>query len=362
MFEVPSAKRVKRSHLFRDEDGQDSETSSRPLSPTAPEVRMDERLAEIDYGFDYEYVVPESNRATATSKPVEEIDENQEPEFQFRLFSTKAKKDSPAQSQASKSVADLKIRLSATPEPEATIETTSLENARFVQPNRPGSYYFTPSASNALTPQYQEVALSSEDVLAQAKTAWPGAALPWRCIQVQLLKTRKTNSDAANSTTSTITLETRKRARPSKKRRTLLKRRQELRHELAAQSKAAEETEREKRTRRNREKKVKRKERDKRKKADAEGGIDDGIEAQDVEGGNFETGNGLEQRVAPISIATGAGPESRPSQKPTASAISSKRSVGERTSTAPSIVPAQRAPTSWTPADAKKIHPTARSN
>ncbi|KAI1609719.1 hypothetical protein EDD36DRAFT_467783 [Exophiala viscosa] len=267
MFEVPDAKRIKRSELFH---GDSSPQSSRSVSPTAASDHEDEpNPSKIDYGFEYDFISPDQkpaqpSQANITHEPSND-DNADEQEFDFRLFTTAATQPSQA------------IRLSATPPPADPTEVPSLDEANFLRPNRPDNYYFTsalpPNSIGALKSQYATVALSTTDVLSLATlTNWPGTAIPWRCIHVKLTKPtklsqghdRKTVTKQLHSTTDS------RRGRPSKKRRILFRKRLALRANLAAQAEHDEEAEREKRTRRNREKKVKRKEREKRKKLESE--------------------------------------------------------------------------------------------
>ncbi|KIW29563.1 uncharacterized protein PV07_05371 [Cladophialophora immunda] len=310
MFEVPDSKRVKRSDLFRDDDASPvSRGSTRSISPARPLGSEGESIVKPSYGFEYDFVAPNPSApkptlASSQSQPVvtsQEEDEDQE--FQFRLF-TSNPKSAVQPSKPDAPFADPKIRLSRTPEPAELADSLSLEKAHFLRPNRPDSYYFTSAVPEetiaSLRSQYADVALSTADVVSRAKsTKWPGSALPWRLIHVQLLGNGhrlKKLAQAAMSTTNTRDTSSQQlkpnSKRPSKKRRILLRRRLALRQELAAQVRATEETEREKRTRRNREKKVKRKEREKKKKLEAPEGK--GGPAGAEEGKGEERGEGGE--------------------------------------------------------------------
>ncbi|ETI19347.1 hypothetical protein G647_09179 [Cladophialophora carrionii CBS 160.54] len=292
MFAVPNAKRVKRSRLFHeDDDSHASRASSRSISPG--ELPSD--IAEVSYGFEYDFVTPTLSDVKTSRPPVAPLplDDAEKPEYEFRLFapgpSSRAqhRQDQPG-------TADAKVRLSATPEPIALADVLSLDKAHFVHPNRPESYYFTAALPEdtvrQLKAEYAAVAMSSTDVISLAEsTRWPGTALPWRVVQVGLLNKQSRSrvqqlSTQVDSTTSqrnsSVQPKARARTRPSKKRRILVRRRLALRKELASQAKATEEMEREKRTRRNREKKVKKKEREKRKKSEA-GGDEQGMERGD---------------------------------------------------------------------------------
>ncbi|EXJ76384.1 uncharacterized protein A1O5_00892 [Cladophialophora psammophila CBS 110553] len=299
MFEVPDAKRVKRSALFReDEDSQGSRTSTRSVSPAEPTGEDGKNIVESTYCFEYDFIAPRSSSPKPTLASIKSQlvvnSPEEEQEYQFRLF-TSTLKSAVWPSQPNSTTADSRIRLSRTPEPVTLADLLSLDKAQFLRPSRPDSYYFTSAlpeeTTQVLRSQYADVALSTSDVLSRAKsTKWPGAALPWRLIHVDLPgKGRQLKDTVQPAGSSSNARETKSRPkRPSKKRRILLRRRLALRQDLAAQTRAAEEMEREKRTRRNREKKVKRKEREKRKKLVAPEA--DGKYTSDGEGEGDERG------------------------------------------------------------------------
>ena len=250
------------------------------------DVVLDDGFQRAPYGFEYDFITPDSPHVKATlpasePSPLDRTKEPEEPSYQFRLFASGQKsKDQPGQ--PVHSTTDIRVRLSATPEPAELAEALSLDKAQFVRPNRPELYYFTSAVSmetaEALKAQYEDAATSTADVLSRARsTEWPGTALPRRVIGVELLN--KPPNSKAQLPNISIQGDGRARSRPSKKRRILFRCRLALREELAAQSKVAEKTEREKRTRRNREKKVKKKEREKRRKVDGNG---DGTVAEDA--------------------------------------------------------------------------------
>jgi hypothetical protein len=230
--------------------------------------------SKLDYGFDYDFISPSSAPAPpfeteGTQKDEASNEDNdKEEEYHFRLFTSSTAKHSAQP-----------IRLSPTPPPTDPTEPLSLDKTNFIRPHRPDSYYFTsalaPESIQTLKSEYTTVAVSTADVLNFAtSTKWPGTALPWRCIHVQLINPTKAPSHGpglgsrdAVSQTNSATDSKRITGRPSKKRRILLRKRLALHANVAAQAQLFEEAEREKRTRRNREKKVKRKEREKRKKS-----------------------------------------------------------------------------------------------
>lgn len=272
--------RIKRSKLFHEDDGAyDSQASSRSVSPVDARNGNGDEHVNVNYGFEYDFVT--SGPAMSEIRRSPQIDasgEAEEPEYQFRLF-TSAPKSTPQVSHPATSTANTRIRLSPTPEPAALADALSLDKAHFLRPNRPQAYYFTSALPEktvqGLKSQYNDIAVSTSDILSQAKsTKWPGTSLPWRLAHVELVKpVAKPNSLNQNTEASLGFGDPSLRGRskkPSKKRRILLRRRLALRQTRGAQAKAAEETEREKRTRRNREKKVKKKEREKRKKLGTE--------------------------------------------------------------------------------------------
>ncbi|KAJ9605367.1 hypothetical protein H2200_010024 [Cladophialophora chaetospira] len=369
MFTVPDAKRIKRSHLFQNADSSEiSPASSRSSSPEEQQGDVHNDV-EVSYGFEYEYVAPKSvglNATTADEAPsLQPADEADEPEYQFRLFAP-GPKGRAHRNEPESATTDVKIRLSATPEPTELAESLSLDKAHFVRPNRPDEYYFTSALPEetigALRSQYADAATSTSDILLRAQsTKWPGTALPWRMIKVKLFN-KPSNPKAPNQTTPAKD-KTNARSRPSKKRRILYRRRLALRSELTAQSKVAEETEREKRTRRNREKKVKKKEREKRKKLGADGG-EDGDNAKVVmpsKEREMRTRGvtGTQTETEPVNTSAPSGlvkTNANNADKPGSSGTS--RATAERPQEMP---PARRAPTSRAPTAAKTAAPAAKT-
>lgn len=275
MFGVPEAKRIKRSELLAaDNSSHASQNSSRQVSPSHPDDQV-----EVDYGFEYDFISPPEDtqqRGNLTTTPISDIgpgekhhEDSQEATFQFRLFARPNNNSSALPSASGGQHVHQAIRLSSTPEPAALTDEVSLENAHFIRPRRPDSYHFTPalpeSKQSLLKSQFADVALSTFDVLLNASTTkWPGAAVPWRVINVTLANQPK--KVVRPTSISRPAFNARPRPRPSKKRRILLRRQLAAKSEVAQRQKLSDEAEKEKRTRRNREKKVKRKEREKQKK------------------------------------------------------------------------------------------------
>jgi hypothetical protein len=371
MFGLPDAKRVKRSRLFHDDDGsQASGDVSRSASPTNSES-AEKPLDAVSYGFDYDFVAPKYPPVQPVRQSSEgHPDEDVEPEYQFRLFTSKPTSE-PNPDQADTNAAEPRIKLSATPEPAALTEALSLENAHFVRPHRPEAYYFTSKLPeetlHELKSQYQTAAVSTLDLISRAHVLWPGASLPWRIVNVKLLN--KPSHANTSVPISRPTTSSGKRLRPSKKRRILVRRRLALREERAAQAKVVQETEQEKRTRRNREKKVKKKERDKRKKLEAAGGVggDGSLVAADVQGSRSAA---IDQVPVPLSDAASAHVVGI--SQPSVTAKQNERHGGPLLSSAtmPSILDSPavdtkvaskpRASTARAPTSASKLAPTAR--
>jgi hypothetical protein len=280
MFGVPEAKRIKRSEfLGADNTSHGSKNSSRQASPSHPE---DHQLqVEVDYGFEYDFISPpedtqQRGNPISDIEPGEKEDEDgREATFQFRLFTKTTNKSSALPSGSGGHHVHQAIRLSSTPEPTALTDEVSLENAGFIRPRRPDSYHFTSALPEAkqslLKSQFADVAMSTLDVLLNASTTkWPGAAVPWRVINVTLANSPKKVAQPLRLSQPTLKARPQPRPRPSKKRRILLRRQLAAKSEAKQQQKLSDEAEREKRTRRNREKKVKRKQREKQKKKASE--------------------------------------------------------------------------------------------
>ncbi|KAF8855723.1 hypothetical protein BDZ45DRAFT_804746 [Acephala macrosclerotiorum] len=276
MFDVPDAKRVRRSDLT-------TRSQSASPTPSSPDPNLEKtfqaQLAAL-YG-------PISTTSGPTGKPdIEEVEEDKdskEQEFEFRLFFS---------APTAATTADTTVQKILLEDEESEEEDGSREG-RFLRP-RPRSYYFARPASEERKQEYRFAALDGEEVLGLAsKRAW-GLEVPWRVkvLTAPILKNIKSKTDTFNDAGTRIeaideeTAEVGKKKKPGKKRRIILrekKRKKEAGEE--AKRKKEEEKEaaaREKRTKRNREKKVKRKLKEKAKKA----GTTNGIEGAEIEGAN----------------------------------------------------------------------------
>ncbi|KAM3080880.1 hypothetical protein ACMFMG_004841 [Clarireedia jacksonii] len=258
MFDVPDAKRVRRSEIYT----RSASSSPEPSSPIDPDIaaRFQEQLASL-YG-----VVPTVSYTVDTTggngNDAKELDsgapsngheEEEEQEFDFRLFST---------------AADTKI----------VLKEEKVGDGGFTTRNRNKSYYFTGSIEGERKAQFASAAISGEDVLRGKDTRYWGLEVPWR---VKVLRVghggQKTVGNHALRDVENGNPEGKKK-KPGKKRRIILRERRkkkEAREDAKRREKESkEEAEREKRTRRNREKKVKRKAKEKALKL-SDGIVDD---------------------------------------------------------------------------------------
>ncbi|KAF7718286.1 Uncharacterized protein PECH_002888 [Penicillium ucsense] len=309
MFDLPNAKRVRRDEV-------QSPASSRAPSPVDENDRQDAharlgKLLDLDGLMDLSSMIDanKDNTAKATDSPNEE----DEQEFEFRLFSAPAKSTNNtasqnattstggASTQANGTVSEqsepvkavtqkLRIRLRS-PSPSG-----NPSEGRFIKAFRGWQYYAsTPTLLGleesekvkqsiaAQRQRYEEIAVTGDIVTAWAKTQpWPGCDLPWRVIHLKRHQTKMPPAsedvqvyviDGAPVTKAPTT-----RKKPGKKRRV------QLRKKVAA-AVAAKEHEAEKKTRKNRERKLKRRQKAREQKAAAAsvGGATDGADATMVD-------------------------------------------------------------------------------
>ncbi|KAE8376251.1 hypothetical protein BDV26DRAFT_282804 [Aspergillus bertholletiae] len=282
MFDLPNAKRVRRNEIL-------SPSSSRSPSPQPEDALTSgyERLGEL---LNLDSLIqpekqPEQIDTQAANGNVK--DEEEEQEFEFRLFSapvrdstgtatrdvgpatigsTEEKKEGVAAAGTQK----LRIRLRS-PTPGAG----GPDEGGFVKPFRGWEYYFsTPgmlSGSKEDDPklalkrkQFEEVAVSGEQMGEWAKVPWPGCHLPWRVIHWKRHQTKLPRGDTATAVfiAEPQVKDPKSRKKPGKKRRIQLRKRLEI-------AGRAKETDAEKRNRKNREKKIKRRQKAREMKAAA---------------------------------------------------------------------------------------------
>ncbi|KAJ6093583.1 hypothetical protein N7486_008872 [Penicillium sp. IBT 16267x] len=286
MFDLPEAKRVRRDEVR-------SPASSRSPSPVDESDLQDAharlgKLLNLDGLFE----------ANATFKIAEDTpehaggEEDDEQEFEFRLFSAPANpkataqtsgeeagetnkkaKHTPGEKQINSGTQKLRIRLQS-----PTPGSGDPSEGRFVKASRGWQYYFsTPSLWGSSIEsgeqdsqlekreQFQDMAVTGEHIVTWAKSQpWPGCHLPWRLIH---LKRHQTKLPRKDKDVPVYVIEgeppsksPKSRKKPGKKRRLLLRKRT-----VAAQ--VAKDMEAEKRTRKNRERKIKRRQKAREQKA-----------------------------------------------------------------------------------------------
>ncbi|KAL2811500.1 hypothetical protein BJX63DRAFT_275366 [Aspergillus granulosus] len=286
MFDLPDAKRIRRDDIL----SRDSSSSPSPPPDNTIYPDAQARLGAL-LNLDFSTTVPQDSVPATSAAPQDDPNgEDEEQEFEFRLFSAPAptnpsgKEDSNGATGTTESGAQkLRIRLrSPTPAAGAGGE------GRFVKPFRGWSYYFT--APGLLSGekrdgdrdgedegialkrrQLEDVAVSGEDIIKLAGVPWPGCDLPWRVIRLKREHTKLPREEKGTKP-STITCVPQSaerlplsRKKPGKKRRIQLRKR-------AVVAERAKETEAEKRNRKNREKKIKRRQKAREQKAAAAAG------------------------------------------------------------------------------------------
>ncbi|GAB1215832.1 hypothetical protein ATERTT37_005029 [Aspergillus terreus] len=285
MFELPDAKRVRRDEIL---SRASTSRSPSPVSDPAPDAhRLLGKLLNLD---DYLAPAPAAQANTQKPEPAPQTDtaadEDEEQEFEFRLFSAPAprKSDAPTSTDTA-GAADpdaaktqkLRIRLRS-PSPGEV----GLEEGRFVTPSRGWEYYFTTpallsgtsvgdelAAATALKrKQFEDVAVTGEQMMGWAQVPWPGCDLPWRVVHLKRHQTklpRSTGNDTAASAVYVVEpadREPKSRKKPGKKRRLQLRKR-------VTAAEEAKQREAEKRNRKNRERKIKRRQKAREQKAAA---------------------------------------------------------------------------------------------
>ncbi|KAL4795085.1 hypothetical protein BDV19DRAFT_363587 [Aspergillus venezuelensis] len=308
MFDLPESKRVRRDDL-------NARTStSRSPSPAPeffiPDSEAQKRLsALLNLNLDIA-PSPIIQEPTEQDKPQDAEDEEQE--FEFRLFSaptpkpstsTKPSSDGPQQitanngkeNEVSTGAQKLRIRLrSPTPIPLGSGE------GRFLKPSRGWSYYFsTPGLEKgdksedtldetllAKRKEFEDAAVSGEDMLGFAGVSWPGCHLPWRVTYLKREHVKLPKDEKGTSTNVTyINTANPPERTPLSRKKPGKKRRIQLRKKTAVADRA-KETEAEKRNRKNRERKMKRRQKAREIKAALEAAGDGGdAGAMDIGGG-----------------------------------------------------------------------------
>ncbi|KAJ5090139.1 hypothetical protein N7532_008823 [Penicillium argentinense] len=284
MFDLPTAKRVRRDEV-------QSPASSRSPSP-ADEAELQDAHDRLGKLLNLDSLLGTGYADTAgqetEQQPQAGGDEADEQEFEFRLFSAPSKpKDTDSAQQKSskkekgssgnKNTADegthkLRIRMRS-----PTPISTNPEDGRFVKAFRGWQYYFTSPSLYELNDensdeearqlekrrQFEEIAVSSEQLAWAKAMPWPGCDRPWRVIH---LKRHQTKLPRTAKDVPVYVVEGAQTKSPKTKKKPGKKRRVQLRKKVKA-AEVAKENEAEKRNRKNRERKIKRRQKAREEKA-----------------------------------------------------------------------------------------------
>ncbi|KAF7941147.1 hypothetical protein BELL_0269g00100 [Botrytis elliptica] len=252
MFDLPDAKRVRRSDLYT----RSSSSSPEPPSPIDPDVsaRFNNQLASLYGPISFQSCGTENTLNIepindAPHSPPLDDDQDQAEEFDFRLFSN---------------VKEGKI----------VLKEEAVDKGIFVR-ERDKSYYFTGPIEGQRKEEYAIAAISGEDVLEGREKRYWGLEVPWRVrvVKIGVGGQKKLGSNGLFGARNSSSGE--KKRKIGKKMRILMR---ERRRTIEAQEQAMtrekeskEEADKERRARKNREKKVKRKAKEKALKAAAGG-------------------------------------------------------------------------------------------
>ncbi|PLN75851.1 hypothetical protein BDW42DRAFT_179976 [Aspergillus taichungensis] len=289
MFDVPDAKRVRREELLS------RASSSRSPSPAPENTVTDgyQRLGEL-LNLD-SLLAPTTSEQLKENDPTTEPpheDEDEEQEFEFRLFSAPAgagnqphpsadatapgAQDASGGGEGAGGTQKLRIRLRS-PSPGAA----GSGEGRIVNPFRGWEYYFTaPGLLSGTTVagedvefqmkrrQFEDVAVSGENMQAWAKVDWPGCHLPWKVVRLRRDQTKLPRGSADPLNAAVTYVMTPPERTPKSVKKPGKKRRLQLRKRVTA-AEDAKKQEAEKRNRKNREKKIKRRQKAREEKAAA---------------------------------------------------------------------------------------------
>ncbi|KAJ5702247.1 hypothetical protein N7488_009795 [Penicillium malachiteum] len=298
MFDLPEAKRVRRDEV-------QSPASSRSPSPV-DESDLQDAHARLGKLLNLDALIgPNVESEHTKNETQQDANEDDEQEFEFRLFSaptktadtTRKAEDGSGKKSSTEKFSDggdkagsgtqkLRIRVRS-----PTPGSGDPSEGRFVKAFRGWQYYFSNSSlwskreveseeeadQATKKEQFEDIAVTGEQMMSWAKSQpWPGCHLPWRVIS---LKRHQTKMPPKNKDVPVLPIYVVEGALPSKSPKTRKKpgkkRRLILRKRMAAVEQA-KEADAEKRTRKNRERKLKRRQkaRDEKAAAAAAAGVD----------------------------------------------------------------------------------------
>ncbi|RHZ54383.1 DUF2011 domain-containing protein [Aspergillus thermomutatus] len=280
MFDLPDAKRVRRDELLS------RDSTSRSPSPQSDSSFQDahQRLGEL-LNLDALIAPAESTAPATKSQEDGQQQEDEEQEFEFRLFSAPAAPKSATKGEktaateggekaVSGGAQKLRIRLRS-PTPGAVDG-----EGRFLNPFRGWQYYFTTpelltgsgakqdSASTIRKKQFEEVAVTGQQMLEWSEVPWPGCHLPWRVTHLNRQHTKLPPVSEDPTAVATIYVTNPPTKVPMSRKKPGKKRRIQLRKRIKA-AEEAKHNEAEKRNRKNRERKIKRRQKARELKAAA---------------------------------------------------------------------------------------------
>ncbi|KAJ5720426.1 uncharacterized protein N7483_008360 [Penicillium malachiteum] len=278
MFDLPEAKRVRRNEV-------QSPASSRSPSPV-DESKLQDAHARLGKLLNLDDLIGPNVESENTSNGTQPgANEEEEQEFEFRLFSAPTKtpdttqKPSDGGDKAGSETQKLRIRVRS-----PTPGSGDPSEGRFVKAFRGWQYYFSSSSlwnksevksedeadQTRKKEQFEDIAVTGEQMMSWAKSQpWPGCHLPWRVISLKRHQTKLPPKNKDVPVLPVYVIEgalpsksPKTRKKPGKKRRLILRKR-------AAAVETAKEADAEKRTRKNRERKLKRRQKAREEKAAA---------------------------------------------------------------------------------------------
>ncbi|KAH8704925.1 hypothetical protein BGW36DRAFT_392665 [Talaromyces proteolyticus] len=285
MFDLPEAKRVRRDEIL-------SAHSSPATSPNILAADNDDAYSRLGklLAFDT-FTIDNGNENTGAGQTLdgglenaelskETNEDDQEQEFEFRLFSAPKKQD-PSTVKTNQDhdgsediIKPQKLRIRLRSPTPGDIQS----EGRFVVPFRGWHYYVTKpelmhlphdeeqaSAESRKRSEFEDVAVTGTQLREWARsTKLPGCHLPWRVLRIKAFDHRvpkPTSTITPVLSSSGSSGEKKKKSKPGKKRRIILRTR------AAATTSASTMTDAEKRNKKNREKKVRKRQRERERKA-----------------------------------------------------------------------------------------------
>lgn len=267
MFDLPNAKRVRRSDLHSS-----SPSSSRSSSPGI------DILAHLRKSTQFE-LPPTATTLPSTEPAAQPAEEAEDEELEFRLFApSKTTGTSTSNPESAKPAQTIRLR-----SPSADLDRV----AGFLGSGRDEGCYFAGEASEEKKAEYQDVAVTGEQVRDMSRLKCTGCVYAWKVIRFPVSASTKPGDVKAVLGAEVEEEQQKKKCRKGKKSRIRIRVKAEKsrvkKEELGKLKEELERADREKRARRNREKKFKKRARDKAKKAAGGGDAGDEDDAESAE-------------------------------------------------------------------------------